>query len=153
MKKTTKRVFALIVCLVALFSLASCRETQTDTTENPNNVQSISLWDNAKYNEDMEFGEGEKTLTVKVKAEEKTLTFTVHTDKETVGDALLEHEIIVGEDGPYGLFITHVNGIKAVYEEDGAYWGFFQKGEYMNTGVDMTEISDGAEYELVYTKE
>ncbi len=87
-----------------------------------------------------------------IKAEEKAITVTVHTDADTLGSALLEQELIAGEESEYGLYIKVVNGIKADYDTDKAYWAFYQNGEYMNTGVDGTSITGGEHYELVYTK-
>ena len=80
------------------------------------------------------------------------ITLTIHTDKEILGDALLDHKLIEGEDGDYGMYIKKVNGIQADYDKDGAYWAFSQNGEYMMTGVDGTSIAGGETYELVYTK-
>ena len=72
--------------------------------------------------------------------------------KETVGEALEEHGLVSGEEGPYGLYIKKVNGITADYDIDQSYWSFNKNGEYMMTGADKTEIENGAHYELVYTK-
>ena len=80
------------------------------------------------------------------------LLFTVNTDKETVGEALLEHELIAGEDGQYGLYIKTVNGITADYDVDQSYWAFYADGEYAMAGVDMTEIDEDVTYQLAYTK-
>lgn len=75
-------------------------------------------------------------------------SFSITTNKATVGEALFDEGLIKGEDGPYGLYITEVNGIRAVYEEDGSYWAFYINGEYAMSGVDTTEIETGAEYML-----
>lgn len=115
-------------------------------------VEKTGVWENAVYLKDTELGEGEKTVLVEVKAGEQSVTFTVNTDETTLGAALLEHNIIAGEDGPYGLYIKVVNGITADYDVDQSYWGFYKNGEYMMTGVDVTEFADGEHYELVYTK-
>ena len=100
----------------------------------------------------MTFGKGEKTVTVVVKAEDESVTFTVNTDKDTLGDALLEHDLIDGEEGQFGLYIKVVNGITADYDVDKSYWGFYPNGEYMMTGVDGTTIEGGETFELVYEK-
>lgn len=92
-------------------------------------------------------GEKEFKLTVVDKDGAKT-GFTVRTEAQTVGDALLEEGLISGEKGPYGLYVTEVNGIRAVYEEDGYYWSFYIDGEYAMSGVDATDVQDGAEYML-----
>ena len=76
------------------------------------------------------------------------INITVNTGKETVGEALMELGIIEGEDGPYGLYMTHVNGIPAIYEEDGSYWAFYINGEYAMTGIELTPIADGEAYML-----
>ena len=110
------------------------------------------IWENATYTENMSFGEGAKTIDVKVIAGKDNVTFTIHTDKETVGEALLEHNLIEGENGPYGLYVKKVNGIKADFNIDKTYWAFSKDSKPLETGVDMTKIEDGAKYELIYTK-
>ena len=142
MKKTVKSIVAILLALVFVFALASC-----DT------VEKTGVWENATYRKDMEFGDGSKTVVVEIKAEDNLVTFTIKTDKDTVGDALIEHELISGDDGPYGLYIKKVNGITADYDVDQSYWAFYIDGEYAMTGVDTAEITEGAKYQLVYTKE
>ena len=78
--------------------------------------------------------------------------FDIESDKETVGEALKEHELISGEEGAYGIYIKSVNGITADYNVDKSYWAFEKGGEQMMTGVDDAKISDGDRYALVYTK-
>lgn len=77
---------------------------------------------------------------------------TVKTKKWTVGEALLKEGIISGEEGQYGLYIKEVNGITADYDKDKTYWAFYINGEYAMTGVDKTEITDGATYTLKIEK-
>lgn len=110
------------------------------------------LWENATYTEDTEFGNGAKTVMVEVRAEERSITFKINTDKETLSDALVEHNLISGEKGAYGLYVKVVNGITADYNINQSYWAFTKNGESMMSGVDGAEISDGEHYELVYTK-
>lgn len=142
MKKTIRTGAALLLILCALLSLAACR----------GGVSPEELWKNASYTQDTELGSGGKTLQVEVRAGEKSVTFTLKTDKTTVGDALLEHGLISGDEGEYGLYVKVVNGITADFDTDGSYWGFYQNGEMMMVGVDGAEITDGAHYELVRTK-
>ena len=49
------------------------------------------------------------------------------------------------------MYISHVDGERAVYEEDGAYWALYVGEEYATNGVELTPIEDGATYKLVYT--
>jgi len=50
--------------------------------------------------------------------------FEIHTEKETVGEALVELGLIAGEESEYGLYVKTVNGITADYDKDGVYWRF-----------------------------
>ena len=79
--------------------------------------------------------------------------FEIHTDETTVGAALMQLGLIEGEDGPYGLYVKVVNGVTAIYEEDGSYWAFYENGQYGLTGVDMTDINPDVAYSFVHTKD
>ena len=80
-------------------------------------------------------GEGSVKFTFMVDADGNETNFVVSTDKETVGDALLELNLIEGDDSEYGLYVKTVNGITADYDTDGTYWAFYVNGEYASTGV------------------
>lgn len=96
--------------------------------------------------------EGAKTITVEVvHKDESSKTFTYHTDDEYLGEVLQSEGLVKGEQGDYGLYMREVDGEAAVYETDGAYWAFYQDGEYANQSVDQTPISDGDTFSLVYT--
>ena len=142
MKKTVSSIICTVLSIVLVVCLASCGNT----------VDAEGLWENATYRKDTELGKGATTVQVEVKAGEESITFTIKTDKKTLGDALFEHELITGDQSQYGLYIKSVNGIRADYDLDKSYWGFYKNGEYMLTGVDGTEIADGEHYELVYEK-
>lgn len=133
-KKTTHIFLIFVMCL----SLISCVAS--------------NLWQGATYTKDTVLGEGSKTLTVKVTAEGKSVTFTIYTDKATLGDALSEHNLISGEQGAYGLYIKTVNGIYADYNTTKSYWSINKNGEYMSTGVDSETVEEGCTYEFIYTK-
>lgn len=126
--------------------------TKTESTEDENTVEKFGLWENATYLKNMTFGEGSKTVVVEVKAGNDSVTFTIKTDKKTVGEALGEHKLIEGEDGQFGMYIKKVNGILADYDVDKSYWSFYINGEYAMSGVDTTDIDTSATYKLEYTK-
>ncbi len=139
--KTTSRITSLLLAILMLFTFVACAD-----------VEKTGVWENATYLSDKELGKGEIAVTVKVEAEEQSVTFTIHTDKKTLGDALLEHDLIAGEEGAYGLYVKTVNGILADYDVDQTYWAFTKNGEMMMVGVDGAEIADGESYELTRTK-
>ena len=98
-------------------------------------------------------GEGKsKILFTVVDKDGNETNFEIHTDKETVGDALLEAGLIEGEAGDYGLYVKTVNGITADYDTDGTYWAFHVNGEYATSGVDTTPIKEGETYSFKVSK-
>lgn len=91
------------------------------------------------------------TFTLEIiHADGQKKTTTVDTDEEILGEYLEKAGIIEGAEGPYGMYIAKVEGEKAVYEEDGAYWAFYVDGEYAPKGVDQTQIESGKVYQLKY---
>ena len=96
--------------------------------------------------------EGMKSFTLTIVHKDGTSKdMNMKTDAEFLGAYLEEEGIIKGEEGQYGLYIKEVDGEKAVYEEDNAYWAFYEGEEYASKGIDLTPITDGAVYRLVYT--
>ena len=97
--------------------------------------------------------EADITITVTVvddKGESKD--FELKTKAQNLGDALLEEKLVEGEDSEFGLYIKVVDGLRADYELDGAYWSLTKGGDYVMTGADTTPIADGDRFELTYTK-
>ena len=156
MKQTMKQGLVVALLAVMVLTCAACNavppSADTSATAAVTATNAKGVWANAAYTADTEFGEGKTTVNVEVKAEDTSVTFTLHTDKTTLGDALLEHALIAGEQGEYGLYVKVVNGITADYDKDGHYWSICKNGEALMTGVDATEINDGEHYELVYAK-
>ena len=139
-KFQTKSQAVICLLLLAVMIFTAC------TAEK---VSPEGKWADATYLSDTELGKGEKTVTVTVKAGENEVSFTIHTDKTYLGDALLEHKLIEGDESEFGLYVKKVNGIIADYDVDKTYWGFYKNGEMMMTGVSAAEFADGESYELV----
>lgn len=141
-----KKFLAIILALVMVLSLAACgtKPADTDTEADGEGMDTaVTVTDGAVI------GEGAHSFTLEiVDAEGAKITAAVNTDDTVVGDALQDYGIIEGEEGEYGLYIKTVNGITADYDVDGSYWAFYIDGEYALTGVDMTDIADGAVYTL-----
>lgn len=130
--------FILVFVFVAAITLCSgCKkETVTNSTTSTTTLSEVQT-----------LGEGntEFTFTVTGIDGEETV-FNIKTDAATVGDALLNLNLIAGEDGAYGLYVKTVNGITVDYDKDGKYWAFYIDGEYGMSGVDATAITPGSTY-------
>ena len=153
---------SLLLCLLAallLFAVACSTQPETpsatpDAEQNAGGeVSKQGLWANATYTKDTELGEGAKTVKVKISAEGQAITVTLHTDAQTLADALKAHHLIDGEDGVYGIMIYVVNGIEAKYENGGYWWGITKAGVATETGADGVVIADGEQYELIRTNQ
>lgn len=180
--KQSKTVFSLRVLLVLLAALtvltfASCTgkpaetatepatkapaesvtaapsESATDAAESETDkVAREGLWADATYVNDKTFGEGKTTIYVDVVVDGKSVTFTLHTDAETLGSALVAEKLVEGEESQYGLYIKKVNGMTADYDVDKSYWSISKDGKDLMTGADGEKISDGAHYALTRAK-
>ena len=138
MRFKSKKITSWILCMmlvVAVALTAGCGETKKNPTGGQETVQGGVLGE----------GNTQFTFTV-VDAEGKETIFEIHTDKTTVGDALLELNLIEGEDGQYGLYVKKVNGISADYDVDKTYWAFYVNGEYAMSGVDTTTVEENTIY-------
>ena len=96
------------------------------------------------------FGPKEFTLVI-VHKDGQTKEQTLTTREEYLGVFLEAEGIIKGEEGPYGMYIHSVEGEKAVYEEDNAYWAFYVGEDYASQGIDQTPIHNDTVYKLVWT--
>lgn len=145
MKKILKSALILALVLSTVLAFTACSLFNKDDDATAGDEPTV-------YTEDTALGEGAKTLTVRIEDPDKSVTFTIHTDKTTVGDALVEHGIIAGEEDTYGLYIKVANGVTADFDTDGSYWAFYIGSDYAMTGVSQTAIEEGVLYRLVYTK-
>ena len=164
MKKVLSVLTVVMLLLSCLVCFSACgkepegvisdvnKEYENPVQDDGDENVDLGMWADAKYLQNTELGDGATTLVVEVKADDRQVTFTIHTDKATVGEALQEHDLLEGEIGDYGLYVKKVNGIVADYDVDQAYWGFFINGEYAMTGVDSTNIEEGVTYCLARTK-
>ena len=130
----TKILTLTLAIVLALGMLLSCGET-------------VDLWNEATYRENTTLGEGEKSFSLVVSYKENSITITVKTNEKNLGDALYSLNII---NDP--AFFDTVNGIKADWNADKAYWTLLIGGEYASVGACDIEINGGENFKLVYTK-
>lgn len=92
--------------------------------------------------------EGAKTVAVEVvHGDGSQKAFEFHTDAEYLGQVLMEEELVQGEQGAYGLFITVVDG-ETAQDSLRQWWCITKEGERVDTGADATPIADGDRFEL-----
>lgn len=92
--------------------------------------------------------EGEKQVTVEViHADQTKKEFSYQTDAEYLGELLTQENLAEGEQGPYGLYITTVDG-ETAQEGLRQWWAITKDGQRVDTGADVTPIADGDRFEL-----
>ena len=123
-----KRMISMLLALAMLFALAACGAKEEAPAE------AVSF----------------KVIVTDLEGNETTFEYT--SDAASVGDALVAEGLVEGHEASYGLYIDSVNGIAADWDKDQTYWAFYINGEYAMTGVDATEITEGATYGLTLTK-
>lgn len=155
MKKIYGKLLSFVLVLVMVLAMAGCGATN----EVPESQVSVETQEVASAETEVEtaevtvLGEGAKTFAFTVVDKDgNEANFEIHTDKEIVGEALLELELIKGEEGAYGLYVKEVNGITADYDVNQTYWAFYVNGEYATSGVDTTAIEEGVSYALKVEK-
>lgn len=133
--KRTRKIHS-ILSLLLLIALVAALATTFVACDKPDDSDGASL----------------KTFTFIVKFPDGTSsTHTIETTKQTVGEALVDNGLISGEEGPYGLYVKTVGGVTLDYETHGMYWAFYVNGQYGNTGVEKTDIVEGATYSFEAT--
>ncbi|MBP3570978.1 MAG: hypothetical protein J6M42_03385 [Clostridia bacterium] len=159
----TKKWLSFILCVALIAAIAltamGCDQAETPETPETNGGATVTTAEGGTVaeipdpNAPTVKGEGATVFYFNVVDKDgKETKFEIHTDKTTVGEALLELGLIEGEEGPYGLYVKKVNGITAEYEVDGTYWAFYIGDDYGMTGVDMTDIEPGATYAFKVSK-
>lgn len=135
--------FVLLLCVVLIAATAlltsGCGQKETPDT----NGATTTTATDAKVVR----GEGATVFDFNVvDVNGRTTAFEIHTDKQTVGEALLELGLIAGEESQHGLYVKTVNGITVDYDKDGKYWAFYENGKYAMVGVDSTAIVPNTTY-------
>ena len=137
MKKTLLSTVSIVLSILFVFCFVSCDKK----------VDAEGLWENATYLSDTNLGKGEKTVSFTVEAGDQSITITIKTDKDTLGEAMYAEKLI---NDP--TFFDTLNGIVASWDKDQAYWAFYEGETMMPHGVNDEKISGGESYRFVYTK-
>lgn len=143
-------ILSMVVMLATVFVMVGCASTEADkNAQNTPNTEALAdtQAEDTAQAEDNVLGEGNTSfLFTVVDGEKNEKQYEIHTDKETVGEALLELNLIAGDEGDYGLYVKTVDGIDADYDKDGVYWAFYVDDAYAQGGVDTTKAEDGHSY-------
>ncbi len=162
--RSNKKLLSFILCMVLIVAAAlftnGCNGSTGNAASSGTEAENASVQADSGSSTKSDsagdvsvLGEGSTKFAFTVTDQDGNETgFEIHTDKETVGEALLEVGLIEGEESEYGLYVKKVNGITADYDKDGVYWAFYVNGEYAQSGVDSTTITEGETYSFKVEK-
>ena len=118
--KSIKRSVSLFLCVLLLAAAAMVTTGCSDSKNSSSALQqsssvaqdSQSVPQSSEAASDAQaevLGEGETVFQfVMADADGKETAYEIHTDKTTVGEALLELGLIAGEESEYGLYVKEV---------------------------------------------
>lgn len=156
-KMNTKVLVGMLLTMMLMIAVVGCSQenaealvdeydSMTDLTLEDGVIEDVSEYV-------ISLGEGEKQFTFTVTFEDATMNvYEISTDATTVGDALVELDLIDGDDSEYGMYVTTVAGVTLNWDTDAAYWAFYIDGEMAMSGVDTTDIVEGSIYTLAYAE-
>lgn len=156
-KMNTKVLVGMLLTMMLMITVVGCSQenaealvdeydSMTDLTLEDGVIEDVSEYV-------ISLGEGEKQFTFTVTFEDATMNvYEISTDATTVGDALVELDLIDGDDSEYGMYVTTVAGVTLNWDTDAAYWAFYIDGEMAMSGVDTTDIVEGSIYTLAYAE-
>ena len=117
-----KKLVSTLLVLVMLFALTACGAKEEALAE------AVSF----------------KVIVTDLEGNETTFEYT--SNAASVGEALVAEGLVEGHEASYGLYIDAVNEVSADWDNEQIYWAFYINGEYAQTGVDATNVEDGAVY-------
>ncbi|MBQ3548190.1 MAG: DUF4430 domain-containing protein [Clostridia bacterium] len=130
----TKILALALVVLMAAFTFAACgkADTNSDLDSTASEIKTISI-----------------TVTV-VAADKTEKVFNIETTKKNLGDALFEEGLVTEDEHKSGYY-NYIDGVRADYTKDGAWWCFTKGGETVMVGANDLKITDGDKFEITNT--
>ena len=120
-------------------------------------VALIALFGVAYYFNGPKTKTGSKHIIIEVTGSDgNTAEYAIDTDAEYLRSAM--DELVAtgsgfsydGVDSEFGIMVEYVDGERASYTEDGAYWALYVNGEYGQYGCDTQPVADGDIYSWTY---
>ena len=92
-----------------------------------------------------------KEISVTIVYEDKSdKTIKIETEAEYLGDALFEKGLTKEDEYKSG-FYTYIDGVRADYNEDKAWWCVTKGGEMTTKGMNELTLEDGDNFEITHT--
>lgn len=149
--KSREKLLGIIAIILAVAVLLGIYFLGTKSKDESTAPKKITNTEN-ESNQSPKEANAHIVLTV-IGKDGNSVNYEIATDAKYLADAMKDAEGLTfsGTEGPYGLMLESVNGERAIYEKDHAYWSILVDGEYGMYGIDSQPVRDGVTYSLVYT--
>ena len=138
MKKKILGIAAIVIVIAALLGVYyAFREQPKNPNVGPSSDGDVSI-------------KGKNVTIEVIDDENNSVTYSLTTHAEYLEGAMNEAEGLTYE-AKDGMVMT-VNGKRADYNLDGAFWGFYVNGKFCNYGFAEQPVNDGDEFRIEYTK-
>lgn len=98
-----------------------------------------------------EASKGNKTIEVTIVYADKTeKNLTIKTNKGYLGEVLFDEKLTTEAEFKSG-FYTFIDGVRADYNKDKAWWFVTQNGKEIMVGMNEVVITDGDKFEITHT--
>ena len=148
MRKTSRILVALITVLVLGLAATGC----SCSTSNTSNSNSTTNTTNATAQKHYEFkvsaNTGDKIIN-DIDTGDTTASTLRELMDQMVKEGVLTYEMGTGTSAD--MVIT-INGIRADYNQDHAYWAIYVNGQYGQLGVNQQPVSNNDSFEFRYEK-
>lgn len=97
--------------------------------------------------------EGSKSVSIEVIDDTQTATvYEIKTDAQSLADIFISAEglTVTLSDSENGKVVDTINGVKADYATDGAYWNVTVNGAFCSNGIENQAIADGDKVQITY---
>lgn len=94
---------------------------------------------------------GTKKVNISVTNDKGSVSeYEVKTDAKFLKEAMEAAKGLTVTLDSSKTMVDSVNGLKAEYAADGAYWAFYVNGKYCDYGITEQPVNDGDLFEVVY---
>ncbi len=139
--KVLKIVIGIVALIVAVAALLGVYYAFREKPENPNLGPSSEG--------STSFDEKQVTIEV-INSKSESVLYEISTHADYLEETMNEADGLTYEatDG----MVMVINGERADYVLDGAYWAFYVNGEYCNYGISDQPVNNGDIFKIEYTK-
>lgn len=153
MKKITALLLAILTFALIFTGCSSDKEETVNTTKAVSQDGTKADEKDFAFPDDLTIlGDEDSKYSFIFKAvhkDGKETSFGIRTNKETIGEALVEADLLGGREESTGYVVYTIDHVKHDHNTEGFYWVLYIDGELAEVDVMKTAIENGSTYEFI----